>query len=372
MILAKKVRLKPTAEQEQQLWKSAGTARWAYNWTLAKQEENYKNGGKFIPDGLLRKELTKLKRTRGYLWLSEVSAEIPKQAVKDACAAYIKMFNKQASKPKFKSRKRAKPAFYSRHDKLKVGVKTAYLEKVGWVKTSEQIPITDRYSNPRVFFDGKYWYVSIGLEHKVAKPQLTGEILGIDLGLKVLAVCSNGTVFKNINKTAAVRKTEKRLRKLQRMASRKYEMNKEGSRFTKTCNIVKVEKSIRLLHRKIANIRTNHVHQTTSAIVKTKPSVVVMEKLNVSGMMKNRHLSKAIAGQKWHEFVRQMKYKCEKAGIKFIQASKWFPSSKLCSCCGTIKMNLNLSTRIYECDCGLKIDRDLNAAINLSKLASQH
>lgn len=146
-------------------------------------------------------------------------------------------------------------------------------------------------------------------------------------------------------------------------------MNKEGNRFVKTRNIIKVEKSIRLLHRKLTNIRTNHIHQVTSAIAKTKPSAVVIEDLNVSGMMKNRHLSKAIAGQKLNDFIRQMKYKCEKIGAKFIQADKWFPSSKMCSCCGQIKKDLKLSDRTYECSCGLKIDRDLNAAINLSKLA---
>ncbi len=369
MIFAKKVRIKPTPEQEQELWRSAGAARWVYNWTLVRQEENYRNGGKFISDGELRKELTKLKQKAEFAWLNEISAQTTKQAVKDACDAYMKMFNGQSGKPKFKSRKRSKPAFYSRYDRFKGEGNRVYLEKIGWVQTSEPIPESDKYSNPRISFDGKYWYVSVGVRQEQEKPELSGEVMGIDVGLKELAVCSNGMKFKNINKSATVRKTEKRLRRLQRKASRKYEMNKEGSRFVKTRNIVKVEKSIRLLHRRLTNIRTNHIHQATSAIAKTKPSAVVMEDLNVSGMMKNRHLSKAIAGQKLHEFVRQMKYKCYKIGAKFIQADKWFPSSKLCSCCGQIKLNLKLSERTYECNCGLVIDRDMNAAINLSKLA---
>jgi len=269
--------------------------------------------------------LTKLKHTEEYAWLNEISAQTTKQAVKDACDAYKKMFKGQSGKPKFKSKKRSKPAFYSRYDRFKVKGNTVYLEKIGWVQTSEPIPESDKYSNPRVSFDGKYWYVSVGIKQKTEKSELTGEVIGIDLGIKELAVCSNSMVFKNINKTAAIRKTEKRLRRLQRKVSRKYEMNKEGSRFVKTCNIIKVEKSIRLLHRRLTNIRTNHIHQTTSAIAKTKPSAVVMETLNVRG--------------------------------------------KLCSNCGRVKTDLKLSDRIYECDCGLKIDRDLNAAINLSKLA---
>ncbi|NOU90705.1 IS200/IS605 family element transposase accessory protein TnpB [Paenibacillus sp. LMG 31460] len=369
MILAKKVRIKPTPEQEQQLWRSAGTARWVYNWTLVRQEENYQNGGKFLPDGKLRKELTLLKQQEAYAWLYEVSNNVAKQAVKDACEAFKKMFKGQSKKPKFKSRKRSKPAFYNDTEKLKVKDGQVLLEKIGWVETSEQLHVGVKYSNPRISYDGKYWYISIAFDQKQESLLPTGEIIGIDVGLKELAVCSNGMAFKNINKSATVRKTEKRLRRLQCKASRKYDMNKEGNRFVKTCNVVKVERSIRLLHRKLTNIRTNYIHQATNAIAKTKPSVIVMEDLNVSGMMKNRHLSKAIAGQKLQEFIRQMKYKCEKIGAKFIQADKWFPSSKLCSCCGQMKSHLKLSERIYECKCGLKIDRDLNAAINLSKLA---
>lgn len=208
------------------------------------------------------------------------------------------------------------------------------------------------------------------MDQEVEKPSLTNEAIGIDVGVKELAVCSNGMTFKNINKTKTLKKAEKRLRRLQRKVSRQYEMNKEGNRFVKTCNIVKGEKSIRLLHRRLTNIRTNHIHQATSAIVKTKPRSVVLETLNITGMMKNRHLSKAIAQQKLHEFTRQLRYKCEKYGIRFLEADKWYPSSKTCSGCGQIKKDLKLSDRVFKCDCGRVIDRDLNASINLAKLAS--
>jgi putative transposase len=241
------------------------------------------------------------------------------------------------------------------------------IEKVGWVQTSEQIPIGVKYTNPRASFDGKYWYLSVGIEQEQTVEQLTSEVVGIDVGVKELAVCSNGMIFKNINKSQSVKKLEKRLRRLQREVSCKYEMNKEGSRFVKTCNIIKVEKQIRVLHRKLNGIRNNHIHQATNAIVKTKPCKVVMETLNIKGMMKNRHLSKAIAKQKLYDFKLKLQYKCEKYGIELVEADKWFPSSKLCSSCGAIKQDLKLSDRVYRCECGLVIDRDFNASINLSR-----
>ncbi|GED31599.1 transposase [Brevibacillus centrosporus] len=370
MILAYKFRLKPTPEQEKQLWKSTGTARWAYNWTLDRQEENYRSGGKFIPDGRLRKELTQLKKTSEYSWLYEVSNNVTKQAVKDACDAYKRFFNKRADRPRFKSRKRSKPSFYNDTEKLKVKGKSVLIEKVGWVKTFEHLPENKNYTNPRVSFDGKYWYLSVGVERGNEESKRSSGVIGVDMGIKKLAVCSNGMMFRNINKTKAIRKTEKRLRRLQCRVSRKYEMNKEGSRYAKTGNIVKVEKRIRLLHRRLTNIRNNHIHQATAAIAKTKPSAVVMEALNLKEMMKNRYLSKAIAQQKLHEFKRQMQYKCQRYGISFIEADKWYPSSKLCSSCGHIKRDLKLSDRTFRCDCGLTIDRDVNAALNLAKLAS--
>ena len=366
MIISKKIRLKPTKEQEAQLWQSVGTARWVYNWALERQQENYKNGGKFVYDNDLRKEITQLKKQDSYKWLSNVSNNVAKQAVKDACNAYKRFFKGQSSAPKFKSRRKSNKSFYNDTAKLKVKNKSVLIEKVGWIKTSEQLPMNTKYMNPRVSYDNKYWYLSISIEEEFTQPELTDEVIGIDLGIKTLAVCSNGMEFKNINKTAKVRKIEKRLRRLQRSASRKYENNKEGNRYVKTCNIIKIEKQIQLLHRRLSNIRNNHLHQTANAIVRTKPSKVVMEDLNVKGMMKNRNLAKAISQQKFYEFKRQMEYKCEKYGIEFIQVDRFFPSSKLCSNCGQIKKNLKLSDRRYYCDCGLHIDRDLNASINLA------
>ncbi|MFT8315855.1 MAG: transposase [Clostridium sp.] len=370
MILAKKVRIIPNIEQERKLWQSVGTARFVYNWTLAKQEENYKNGDKFISDNDLRKELTILKKTE-LNWLSGVSNNVAKQAVKDGCNAYKRFFKGLADKPRFKSRRKSKPSFYNDNIKLKIKSKMVLIEKVGWVKTREQIPMSVKYTNPRVSFDGKYWYLSVGIEKANPIIELTDKSIGIDVGIKELAVCSNGMIFNNINKTRLVKRFEKRLRMLQRKISRKYELNKEGRKFVKTSNIIRLEKQIRLLHRRLSNIRNNYLHQATNKIVKTKPSRVVMEILNIKGIMKNRHLSKAVAQQGLYQFKRQLQYKCEFYGIKFVEADKWYPSSKTCSECGHIKAKLSLSERTYICEeCGAVIDRDFNASINLSRYSA--
>lgn len=371
MILGNKVRIFPTKEQEHKMWQSVGTARFIYNWTLVRQEENYKIGGKFSSDNDLRKELTILKKTE-LNWLNEVSNNVAKQAVKDGCNAYKTFFKGIADKPKFKSRRKSKPSFYNDTSKLKVKENSVLIEKVGWINIEKNsIPMNCKYTNPRISFDGRYWYISVGIEKEQPIVKLTDESIGIDVGIKDLAICSNGMTFKNINKTKKVKKLEKRLRRLQRRVSRKYLKNKEGSKFVKTSNIIKIEKQIKLLHRKLANIRSNHSHQATNMIVKTKPSRVVMETLNIKGMMKNRHLSKAIAKQCLYEFKRQMEYKCKYNGIEFIEADKWYPSSKTCSECGHIKVKLSLSERTYICEeCGCVIDRDYNASINLSRYSA--
>lgn len=367
MITTIKVRIRPTPEQEAKLFQSSGTARFIYNWTLNRQQENYKNNGTFIFDNDLRKELTRLKKTEEFKWLNDVSNNVSKQAVKDACTAYKRFFKKQSAFPKFKSKKKTRPSFYNDTGKLKVKQGLVLIEKVGWVKTSEQLPMDTKYYNPRITFDNKYWYISVGYDVNYQTQDLTDEVLGVDLGIKDLAICSNGMVFKNINKQAEVKKKEKRLRRLQRKVSRKYQKNKKGGKFVKTCNIIKIEKEIRLLQRSLANIRKNHIHQATTSIVKTKPRRIVMEDLNVKGMMKNKHLSKAVAQQCFYEFRRQIEYKSERMGIEVVFADRWYPSSKMCHSCGRIDHGLTLGQRVYICDCGYVKDRDLNAALNLAK-----
>ena len=370
MITSIKVRLEPNNKQNSKMFQSAGVARWIYNWTLAKQQENYKLGNKFLLDGILRKELTQLKKTEELKWLNDYSNNIPKQAIKDACESLKKFFKHLADKPRFKSKRKSKPSFYQPNDKIKFTETHVKLEKIGWIKLSEKnrIPLDGKYMNPRCSFDGIHWYISIGIEIENEVIELTNESIGIDLGIKDLAICSDGMTYKNINKSKRVRKLEKKMRRLQRKVSKKYQLNKKGESYVKTSNIMKLEKNIRKLHKHLDNIRTDYRHKVTTEIVKTKPSMIVMETLNVSGMMKNRYLSKAISKQSFFEFKTMMQYKCNKYGIEFVEANKWYPSSKTCSKCGYVKPKLSLSERTFVCECcGSIIDRDLNASVNLSR-----
>lgn len=384
MLQSFKVRLEPNNKQITKLFQYSGTARFIYNWTLAKEQENYKTGGKFIKNGELRKELTRLKKTSEYSWLNDVSNNVAKQAVKDACNAYIKFFKGLSKFPKFKSRKKSKPSFYvdplkiqftSDHIKLEAfaNSKRKSKQKLNWIKLSEKyrIPFGEsiKYYNPRVTFDGLHWYISVGVEVENIKPKLSDESVGIDLGLKNLAIVSNiDKPFKNINKTLRVKKLEKRLKRFQRQVLRKYEMHKQGKKYVKTNNIIKLETKINTLHKGLNNIHMDYRHKVTTEIVKTKPFRVVMEKLNVAQMLKNKHLSQSVSKQGFYEFKALMKYKCEKNGIEFIEADKWYPSSKTCSKCGYVKSKLSLSERTFVCECcGVVIDRDKNASINLSR-----
>ena len=199
-----------------------------------------------------------------------------------------------------------------------------------------------------------------------------GETIGIDLGIKNLATCSDGTVYPNINRAAKVRNLKKKQRRLQRAISRKYEMNNtKGERYRKTRNIIKSERKLLRLHHRLANIRQNYRHQITSAIIGRKPNSIVLEDLNVRGMMSNRHLAKAVQEQGFYEFRRQIEYKAAWSGLRVVIADRFYPSSKICIACGHVKKNLRLSERIYHCEnCGNEIDRDLQAAMNLKRYAS--
>lgn len=224
-----------------------------------------------------------------------------------------------------------------------------------------------RYLNPRFTFDGLYWYISVGIEVDDNTIIPSNEGIGIDLGIKDLAVCSDEHTYKNINKTQTVKNIEKRKRRLQRSISRRYEKNKKGDRYCKTSNIIKREKEFLKVMKRLMNIRQNYLHQTTSEIIKRKPSFICIEDLNVSGMMKNRCLSKAIQQQSFYEFRRQIAYKCKWNNILLVIADRFFPSSKLCSCCGKIKKDLKLADRVYKCKCGNVIDRDFQASLNLKQ-----
>lgn len=370
MIKSVKIRLIPTLEQEVVMFKSIGVSRFTYNWGLNRYNELLSLNEKPSKE-IIKKEFNNtIKKQEEYKWLYEVSSQTISQVFSDLNNAFSNFYKKRARYPKFKSKRKSRQSFYVRYDALKFEDGKINLEKIGKVKykTNYNIPNLNKYVNPRCSFDGKYWYLSFGFEHDENQVELNDISVGIDLGIKDLATVSHiNSPIKNINKSSKVRKLKKKLKRLQRQVSRKYEENKCDNKFVKTNNIIKLEKQIKLLYRKLSNIRKNHIHQATNKIIKLYPYKVVMEDLNVSGMMKNKHLSKAIAEQCFYEFIRQMKYKCEFNKIEFIQADRFFPSSKKCSCCGEIKQNLKLKDRVYKCDkCGFKLDRDKNASINLS------
>ena len=380
MIKTIRVMLLPNNKQKTKLFQYANTARFAYNWALGREQENYKNGGKFISDGDLRKEFTQLKKINEYTWLNDVSNNVTKQAIKDACEAYRDFFKRYTKFPRFKSKKYSVPKFYQDNVKIQftdthvkvegfANSKKRNKQKLNWIRLAERgrIPTDCKYMNPRIKYDGFNWYITVGIEYEDSTTVLSNEGIGIDLGIKDLAICSDEYKYQNINKTQRVKKLEKRKRRLQRSISRRYEKNKKGVNYCKTSNIIKSEKELLKLNHRLANIRQSYLHQTTTEIVKTKSSYIVLEDLNVKGMMKNRHLSKAVQQQCFGEFRRQIEYKSVWNNIPVIIADRFFPSSKLCSCCGNIKKDLKLSDRIYKCECGNIVDRDYQAALNLKQ-----
>ena len=361
------------------MFQFAGAKRFAYNWAIAKEQENYKNGGKFIQDSVLRKEFTQLKKQEVYKWLYSISNNVTKQAIKDACMSYKRFFKGQSKFPKFKSKKNDRPSFYVDNAKIKFTKTHVKLEsiasskkknkaKLNWVRLCEKgkIPIGCKYINPHVVYDGMSWFICVGIEYPDNTETPVNEGMGIDLGVKELAICSYGNTYKNINKSHKIKKLEKSKRRLQRKISKKYLINKKGDSYCKTSNIIKSDKKLLKLDHRLTNIRNNYLHQVTSEIIKRNPSFITIEDLNVSGMMKNKHLSKAIQQQKLYEFRRQLEYKCKWNNIELRIVDRYFPSTKLCHECGSIKKDLKLSDRIYVClECGNKIDRDYQASLNL-------
>lgn len=379
MIKTLKVKLKPNNKQQTKMFQFAGAKRFAYNWALAKEQQNYKNCGKFISDYELRKEFTQLKKRDEYKWLYSISNDVTKQAIKDACLAYKRFFKGQSAFPKFKSKKHDTPSFYVDNIKIKFTNTHVKLEniaiskkknkaKLNWIKLTEKnkIPTNCKYVNPHVVYDGLNWFICVGVEYNKNTEISLNDGIGIDLGIKDLAICSNGITYKNINKTQKIKKLEKSKRRLQRKISKKYLINKKGASYHKTCNIIKSERILLKINKRLTNIRDNYLHQTTSDIIKRKPSFITIEDLNVNGMMKNKHLSEAIQQQKFYTFHRQLEYKCKWNNIELRIVDRFYASSKICSCCGAIKKDLKLSDRTYICpECGYITDRDYNASINL-------
>ena len=373
MILAKKVRLIPTPEQEQVLRNHAGAARFAYNYCKRMSDRYYKLFGKSVSQLALQKRFTKIKKRKRYEWLKEINAQVPKQASKDFDTARKHSFKKykNGSHTSYKSKKDLIQGFYANYERLIIGKKVVHIQSIGEVKTSQQLPRNKKPSNPRVTFDGRHWWISVGFQEDFEFQELTNELIGVDVGLKELFVASNGMKERNINKDAKVKKLLKRKKSAQRDMSRRF---KKGVKI-QSAGYEKAKAEHLRLSRKITNIRNNHIHQATAKLVKTKPMRIVVEDLSISNLLKNKKLSKAFSFQKLNFFFQCLSYKCEKYGIAYVKADKWFASSKICSCCGvkydhSVQPEGQWSLKIREwccVSCNSHHDRDVNAAINLSR-----
>ena len=370
-----KTEINPTEAQKVKIRKTIGTCRFIYNFYLAHNKELYDKGEKFMSSNKFRIWLNNeyLPNHPEYSWIKEAYSKAVTQAVNNGQTAFTRFFNHESNFPNFKKKGRSDVKMYF----VKNNPKDCCCERhrikipsLGWVRIKEKgyIPTTkDGYviKSGHVSIKADRYYVSVLVEipdNKIANNSNEG--IGIDLGLKDLATISNGKTYKNINKSAKLKKLEKQLIRGQRSLSRKYENSKKGES-TQRANIQKQKIKVQKLYQKIDNIRTDYINKTIAEIVKTKPSFITIEDLNVKGMMKNRHLSKAVASQKFYEFRIKLQAKCNENGIELRVVDRWYPSSKTCHCCKNIKKDLRLSDRIFKCDCGYIEDRDFNAALNL-------
>ncbi|ELC8372842.1 transposase [Clostridium perfringens] len=375
---AYKIEINPTDEQKSKIHRTIGVSRFVYNFYIARNKEIYKKEGKFVSGMDFSKWLNNeyIPKNQDMKWIKEVSSKATKQAIMNGDKAFRDFFKKAKGFPKFKKKKNQDvKAYFPKNNKTdwtlerhKVKIPT-----LGWVRLKEfgYIPVNSIVKSGTVSQKADKYYVSILVEEDDKKVyKSTNEGLGIDLGVKEFVVCSNGIKFKNINKTSTVKKVEKKLKREQRKLSRKYESLKIRNKNLKegratSQNIQKQLVKVQKLHQRLTNIRTDYINKIVSSIIKQKPSYITIEDLAVSNLMKNKHLSKAIASQKFFEFKTKLMFKCKENHIELRIVDRFYPSSKTCSNCGKIKKDLKLSDRIYKCDCGFTIDRDLNASINL-------
>lgn len=370
-----KVRLFPTPEQEELMWKHIHACRFIWNSILDEYKVNYRIFGTFIKYNDFLKYITESKDF--YSWLNEVSRNSLDSTAHDLYNNLLLFFNKKSKFPNFKSKKSSKTSFPIREDKRRFYFTENYvkIEKLGKVTyrcTSIKFNKNElKYCNPRISYINKKWILSFSIECESQALELTEKSIGIDLGIKELATCSFGEeqiVFHNINKSRKVKQLERKLKHIQRNLSRKYlKCNKdEYKRLIKSKNIVREEEKLKEIYYRLANIRNNHIHQITHQIIMLRPKRVGMEDLNISEIIKNKHLYTSIKDCKFYGFIRQIKYKCLINEIEFIQVPRFYPSSKTCSNCSSYKKDLKLSDRVYKCpECGLVINRDFNAARNL-------
>lgn len=381
MLRSYKTEINPSPEQILQINRTIGVCRYVYNMYIAKNIEVYKNGETFISGMEFSKQLNKYIKDHPELsWIKEVSSKSVKKSIMDCEGAFKKFFKKQAHFPRFKSKHRSDAKMYFVKTDAKAVIHCdrhrIKIPTLGWVRLKEKgylptNPTTHIIKSGTVSHHAGRYYVSV----LVSKPDIenltpTGEGIGIDLGIKDFLSISNGERYKNINKTKRVRDLEKRLKREQRRLSRKYEGLKRRNKNLKgeatRQNIQKQVKKVQKLHQRLTDIRSDYISKCVSEIVKAKPSYITIENLNIRGMMKNRHFSKAVAEQKFYEFRIKLQAKCKSMGIELRVADRFYPSSKTCHNCAYIKADLKLSDREYICPiCGYHADRDYNASLNL-------
>ena len=370
-----KTEINPTEEQKARIRKTIGTCRYVYNFYLGHNKALHDDGEKFMTGKSFSLWLNNeyIPDNPDKTWIREVYSKAVKKSIEDGCTAFTRFFKHQSDFPKFKKKGKSDVKMYFVRNNPKDCQCERHRLKIptlGWVRIKEKgyIPTTkDGYMirSGTVSVKAGRFYVSVLVEiPDINIDNNSNEGIGIDLGLKDFAIVSNGKTYRNINKSAGLKKLEKQLIREQRSLSRKYENLKKG-KSTQRANIQKQKLKVQKLHHKMDNIRTNYINKTIAEIVKTKPSYITIEDLNVKGMMKNRCLSKAVASQKFYEFRTRLKAKCDENGIELRVADRFYPSSKTCHHCGSVRKNLKLSDRIYRCECGYVADRDLNAALNL-------
>ena len=370
-----KTEINPTEEQKARIRRTIGTCRYVYNFYLGHNKALHDNGKKFMTGKSFSLWLNNeyIPDNPDKTWIREVYSKAVKKSIEDGCTAFTRFFKHQSDFPKFKKKGKSDVKMYFVRNNPKDCQCERHRLKIptlGWVRIKEKgyIPTTkDGYMirSGTVSVKAGRFYVSVLVEiPDINIDNNSNEGIGIDLGLKDFAIVSNGKTYRNINKSAGLKKLEKQLIREQRSLSRKYENLKKGES-TQRANIQKQKLKVQKLHHKMDNIRTDYINKTIAEIVKTKLSYITIEDLNVKGMMKNRCLSKAVASQKFYEFRTRLKAKCDENGIELRVADRFYPSSKTCHHCGSVRKNLKLSDRIYRCECGYVADRDLNAALNL-------
>ena len=375
MLKSFKTEINPTEEQKARIRRTIGICRYVYNFYLGHNKALHDNGEKFMTGKSFSLWLNNeyIPNNPDKTWIREVYSKAVKKSIEDGCTAFTRFFKHQSDFPKFKKKGKSDVKMYFVRNNPKDCQCERHRLKIptlGWVRIKEKgyIPTTkDGYMirSGTVSVKAGRFYVSVLVEiPDINIDNNSNEGIGIDLGLKDFAIVSNGKTYRNINKSAGLKKLEKQLIREQRSLSRKYENLKKGES-TQRANIQKQKLKVQKLHHKMDNIRTDHINKTIAEIVKTKPSYITIEDLNVKGMMKNRCLSKAVASQKFYEFRARLKAKCDENGIELRIVDRFYPSSKTCHHCGSVKKNLKLSDRIYRCECGYVADRDFNAALNL-------